>query len=284
MSKADFNLLFMKALKSAAKTTRTYDEKVGRYARVPTELRPTIKQRAKWQSTEMAKPGGSHVFIKYDNIHAPHYKGERIYQLSKADVKKWEKEHFEPSLIGTRIGKPVFEMYQGVWHHFPHDFYGRGSSVSISSADGDIVRHFALNFDTYGRHGIKAAIQRSFDAKPNDMRHYKALLAESKKTGLPTRFKDDVIKHDKRSLTHRDPSLPFGWVLRDDGTHLVFPEAEYDGRQPSFFVDSMMKSFGAPGSLNPNLTFYAWDGTKLSRKTPAAMKEWLNDEHRKANR
>jgi len=283
-----FDLLYMKALKSAAKATRVYDEGKQR-RRVLDDIRPTIKQRAMWQTTPMAKAGGSHVFVKYDNKHARPYRrghtpsrqGEMIYQLSKADIRKWEKVDNDPTYLGIRIGKPVFERFQGAWHHYPHETYGRDSGVSIVTAAGDIVYHYTLNYDDYGPYGIKEAMQAKLAAKPNDMRHYKALLKESKKTGLPTDYVADLTEHDKRSLTHRDPKLPFGWLLRDSGTNLVFPESLFDKETPGAFVDMVSRSYS---SSTGTMAFYAWDGVSLAKKTPDAMKEWLDREYRKANR
>ena len=58
---------------------------------------------------------------------------------------------------------------------------------------------------------------------PESRRHYSALLEESKRVGWPAFFQRDLTLHDRNSLAERDPSESFAWVLRESGTHIVFP-------------------------------------------------------------
>jgi hypothetical protein len=286
MSKS-LDLLFFKALKQAAKSTRQYEPTLNRKTRVPADLRSRIKQRAKWETMEMPKRTGQYAYVKYEKI-APGqfgYKGfatEYISQLTKADVKKWEKLYFEPHLLANqKIGKIVFQKYQDTWHHYPVDEQRGTSAVHISTAASDIIHHLAINIESFKHHpaSIKREIERAFGDKPNDMRHYKALVAESNRTGMPQHYKDDLIKHDKRALSYRDPSLPFGWVLRTHGTHIIDPLELWDGKLPGASVKSYLSTFEAEKTA-----LYAWDGARLIKKSPEQMTEWLDSQYKSHQR
>jgi len=274
MATKKFDVLFHKALKQAAKSTREYDPKLNRETRVPAPFRPLVKQRAKWETMEEPKRG-QHVYLKYQTTLRP--VRDLISQLSKADIKKWEKAHFEPSLLEReKVGKIVFEQYRDVWHHHPVDRRGESTRIKIMSVAGDIIRHFTIDMKDHSIYSIKREMERVLGEKPNDMRHYKAIVAEAERMGMPQRFTDDLFVHDKHELKYKDPSLPFGWVLRMSGTHIIDPYAKSNGEDAGGLIKALIGF-----SSSENTTFYIWSGNTLKKTTPEHMRTWLNRLHQR---
>lgn len=90
---------------------------------------------------------------------------------------------------------------------------------------------------------------------------YAAMLAESKRTGLPHTFVSDLTVHDRAWVEARDPALPFLWALRPDGTHTFGLEGlDKNGVRGSFsalrILDTLARDF--EGSR-----FYLWNGVSL---------------------
>lgn len=102
---------------------------------------------------------------------------------------------------------------------------------------------------------------------PEHMRHWQALVAEAARVGWPTSYERDLTQIDRVILQERDPSLPFGWILREMGTHLFFPE----WRQMRGW-SSIAECFGR----EPGHRFYRWDGRTL-REFPdvLAFERWI---------
>lgn len=203
--------------------------------------------------------------------------GQAVYHLNAAAMKKWAAAHYFPPLL-SKIAKPAFVGYQGEWHKYPVNHLTGESRLSgdIDSKEMRIIHYEAIDANDKSANEIRALLESKRTEKKNDMRHYKAMLAESKKVGWPSAYEGDLTKHDKRELTYRSPDLPVGWILRDSGTHLVMPEKLSDGRAPGVAYYRMMKqSFGTE-----NCRFYAWDGTVLQSMRPEAWVDWIDRKHR----
>jgi hypothetical protein len=92
-------------------------------------------------------------------------------------------------------------------------------------------------------------------------RAYRAMLAEARRVGWPTRFRADLLKHDRESLRAVPDPKPLLWVLCESGTCL-YPISgnPIDGaghtawEAPKFVVDA----FSAD-----QCRCYIWDGASL---------------------
>lgn len=60
---------------------------------------------------------------------------------------------------------------------------------------------------------------------------YQALVRVSNDIGWPVSFRTDLTKHDRGALKDWGDDQPFAWCLREDGTHLVHPDARYGVHQ-----------------------------------------------------
>ena len=54
---------------------------------------------------------------------------------------------------------------------------------------------------------------------------FTAITKEALSVGWPTSYRRDLTLHDRRELSRHEEGDPFLWVLRELGTHLVFPGA-----------------------------------------------------------
>ena len=108
------------------------------------------------------------------------------------------------------------------------------------------------------------------------MRHYQALVAESDAVGWPTRFETDLTKWDREALSERDPSLPFAWVLRPDGTGLILPSdlTPFAKSGASYVARAHADAFGIE-----NCRFYWWDGVALRKVSLDALEDLLAVEY-----
>jgi len=91
------------------------------------------------------------------------------------------------------------------------------------------------------------------------MLHYKALCAASKKHGLPLAYHADLTVHDRFQLSGNPNADPFGWIVRENGTHLFYPTRE--GNRDGF---RYLATCFAPGSWSDQaMLFFWWDGSRL---------------------
>jgi hypothetical protein len=206
--------------------------------------------------------------------------GDAIYHFSLPAMRKWaESPYFYDRQAASKIGKLTYVVYQGEWHRHPIDHRGHTSRLpdDFDSKERRIVHYQTTNITDMSTNEIQRALEGARKVVKNDMRHYKAFLRESKKVGWPTRYGTDLIKHDKRELTYRSPDLPVGWILRESGTHIIFPENEVDNssRPGHQWVSIAKNSFGLE-----NARFYAWDGVSLREMKPDVWAEWMNRKHR----
>lgn len=269
------NKLYMSALKSIVKEKKDSGRLHGKVAE---DQREIYKQRAAFRA--LLKTPGKKIFLK--STHGRN-KIPVIYMLTPGDIKKWAKSDYDLSqLEHKRVGRLVFETYQGAWHFAPIKWNSdAATSVSIVSPEGEVISYKTIDFDKHGRYSIGKALEAALGPqKKNDMRHYKALLAESKKVGWPVSYATDLTTHDERELRHRDPDMPFGWILRELGTHLILPETGYDSpaQAPGArYVASMKSSYG---DLQKSCRFYRWDGHTLTLTSPEKWAEWVDKKHK----
>lgn len=220
----------------------------------------------------------SQITAKPKAVHVRY--GDAVYHFSVPLLRKWAEYHYEPQLV-PKIGKKVFVGFQGDWHRHPINFSAISESMvpqDLDNKDMRIIQYESINANKKSANEIRIALEDRRTEKKNDMRHFKAMLAESKRTKWPSSYATDLEKHDKRELSYRSPDLPVGWILRDSGTHLVFPEKKYDGSDShpgKRNVRSMKESFGLDACR-----FYAWDGTALRHMQPEMWAEWIDKQHR----
>jgi len=92
------------------------------------------------------------------------------------------------------------------------------------------------------------------------MRHYRALVSAAEARGWPTRFYRDLYTHDRAFCAQRDPSEPFAWALRADGTHIMGVDDRRVGHRIERAEDgprSIERAFGDA------IAWFFWDGRAL---------------------
>lgn len=222
-----------------------------------------------------AKPRAKKVYVRT---------AKAVYELSPKAAEKvvFDYSWRDPDATLSRHGKKLFVPWQGSWAKWPIERITQADTVKVDTPEGNIIHYLAIDAKDIQTHaGLKALIAERQHPKKNDMRHYKAMLATSKKVGWPKSFATDFTKHDKRDLTFRDPDLPAGWILREGGTQLVFPENTVSitnnrAALPSAWLKIMEGSYGLA-----SCKFYVWDGTALISKSPEGWAEWMDGKHRK---
>jgi hypothetical protein len=214
---------------------------------------------------------------------------EAVFELSPVATKKWlTADYYDGPLKKSleKFGKKIMVPYQGGMTKFPiTEMHPQG--IKIMSKEGDIFHYLAIKLD--GKQSIReieTLVKEKQFPKKNDMRHYKALVATSKKVGWPKNYGTDLTTHDKKALTYRLPDLPFGWILRESGTYMVFPEQTVSvtsdrNAPPSHWVSSMRKNYE---DIDAHYKFYVWDGLALIHKTPDTWGEWMDTKHRQMNK
>lgn len=232
------------------------------------------------------KPKGVHITLQLPDS-ARYYGGPRalprtIYWFTpKAALAFLEAPFYgkpDPGVLSKLKVKALWQEHQGSYVKVgpPIDY---NTTLAFDSPEGLAIGYQGLDFTkplTYDQK--RALIQATLNPPPNDMRHYKALVAEAKRVGWPTSYAEDLTKHDQRSCCYRDPRLPFGWILRESGTHFVPAESAVDKRPPgSAYADIMRGSYA---SVEGSCKFYIWDGVSLHSHSPARWAEKLDSLHR----
>ena len=107
-----------------------------------------------------------------------------------------------------------------------------------------------------------------------EQRNFDALLAEADRIGWPERFRTDLTEHDRSTLSRRESTEPFAWVLSRSATYLVFPNRrpiDGAGHYAHEMPTSCREAFG-----RDNCRWYWWDGTGLvDVGSPEALAEHL---------
>lgn len=205
-----------------------------------------------------------------------------VYELNSKQAEKVVKDWVfrDPDASLQRHGTKILVMYQGSFTKHPvTDRYPE--AIKYGTPIGNIVQYLAIDGNDIHFHaGLKNQIKERQFPEKNDMRHYKAMVATSKKVGWPTSFATDMTTHDRRDLTYRSPTLPLGWILRPSGTNIVYPEMDVSMTNnkhapPSAWLKIMQGSYGMD-----ECKFYVWDGTALQEKRPETWGEWVDAKQR----
>ena len=93
---------------------------------------------------------------------------------------------------------------------------------------------------------------------------YATIAAESVRVGWPTNYRRDLTLHDRRELATRGADVgPFLWILRDYGTHLVFPGPHAGGVTCATLARSVLTTWAADRTR-----CYSYDRGRLLEITP----------------
>jgi hypothetical protein len=104
-------------------------------------------------------------------------------------------------------------------------------------------------------------------------KHYDALERVAGRLSLPTSYASDLTVHDRATLDKRDASLPFGWCLRQWGTHLFIPgTADGAGHTVDQFPGFVADAFD-----HEVLHWFWWDGERLSRVRRPSLERKLRE-------
>lgn len=90
---------------------------------------------------------------------------------------------------------------------------------------------------------------------------YLAMLAESKRLGMPARFMSDLTTHDRAAI-ERQPDEPFVWCVFSAGTVIMYARREHPAfgthRGLEYARELMSSCLALDGAR-----LYEWDGTAL---------------------
>lgn len=113
-----------------------------------------------------------------------------------------------------------------------------------------------------------------------------AISREALRIGWPTSYRRDLTLHDRRELARHDDAEPCIWIVRDMGTHLIFP-----GGQPAHVPTDTLNGWHFKAVSAADLTrsvisvwdndrtrCYVWDGSTLlavsNEEAIAAATRW----------
>jgi hypothetical protein len=104
--------------------------------------------------------------------------------------------------------------------------------------------------------------------------HWEAIVKEAERVGWPRDYRRDLYVHDRAHLGQLDPSEPFVWILRENGTHL-FSASYVDG----VGQDAVHFATSTPQIFAPYVCrIYTWDGLRLrEHKTPEHAAEAMRE-------
>lgn len=88
---------------------------------------------------------------------------------------------------------------------------------------------------------------------------YRAMKIEAAHLGLPQNFRDDLYKHDRRTLSRKTAPDTFGWILRESGTELL-----YIGNKWSITTAKYYQNY-------PEAHYFWYDGSALQYVEPDEM-------------
>lgn len=96
---------------------------------------------------------------------------------------------------------------------------------------------------------------------------YNAMLGESRTTGLPHKFKNDLELYDQNFTARTPQNSEWLWYLYDSGTHIVTPKYQQAYNKPKAIVACIETNF-------PGGHWYQWDGCALLKRTYEQALEW----------
>lgn len=227
----------------------------------------------------------------------------RLYVLTLAEAAAWCESMWsqatalaELAIVRGKTGrrlrdrKPSLVLYMGEWrvtapeadtqiNHLPTVQNGDPEAEDVRDAIGYGVPAFWLNgharWWSEVRQQVAARLARI--ARPNDGRHYRALVAESERVGWPLRYAADLTVHDRASLARTPHAEPFCWALGPSGTVLYFPERA-GAWGPADFIRTMRQ--------DGERRIYRWDGVSLASVEPSGddrLVDWLARAERAAH-
>jgi hypothetical protein len=88
---------------------------------------------------------------------------------------------------------------------------------------------------------------------------YEEMADEARRCGWPDQFESDLICWDRAWCEKRDPSAPFGWILRQTGTHVIAPDwRDGAGHRAEEYPGFVAGAFG-----EGHCRWYWWNGATL---------------------
>ncbi len=108
---------------------------------------------------------------------------------------------------------------------------------------------------------------------------YQVLMAESKRVGWPEAYREDLTVYDRLSLQTEKPE-EFGWVLRRNGTHLIFDKEEWYGNKE---YETLRKTRFTIGFLEACINqseenlFYWFSGGKLKQVSRDFLQQKIDE-------
>lgn len=114
------------------------------------------------------------------------------------------------------------------------------------------------------------------------MKAYEALFAVAEKVGWPEYYRDDLVVHDKAAVEESGDDVPYVWVLRDRGTHLVPITGTWDSRST---IEAYVKGFDSYGNRGDGKRWFTWcpkqqrleevDSTTAAQRVQEWAKEYV---------
>ena len=92
------------------------------------------------------------------------------------------------------------------------------------------------------------------------MKHYDAILAKAEELGMPQYFRDDLLVHDKDTLSEWPENKPFVWSVRPSGTHTICVQDE--------LALNWGKACFNYESGDKEVRWFIWTGQDLVESTP----------------
>jgi hypothetical protein len=150
---------------------------------------------------------------------------------------------------------------------------------------------YSVEVDPDGSHWIECEECDGYgiEVTAQSRRAYLALSAEAGRVGWPTHYKRDLTYWDRNALDGRDPALPFVWVLRELGTHLVAPTQQRLNPWTGALIGGLSEAIKSGCGMLRTLAregghrFYWWNGARLREVSPDDAIELYTEACREGN-
>lgn len=147
-----------------------------------------------------------------------------------------------------------------------------GDPIPCSTCDGDGEVWSHRDYDGSNWRECEACDGTGVVLDTWHRRAYHAISQEAGAVGWPTSYSEDLTVHDRRTCAERDASVPFAWILRECGTHIIAADA--DGAK-------LILNCFAPGSWGDKARYYTWDGRRLREVADyKALAKWADGQAR----
>jgi len=158
----------------------------------------------------------------------------------------------------------------------------KGDPIPCSKCDGDGEIWTPVEYDGSHFRECENCDGTGVELDPYHRRAYLAISQEAGAVGWPMHYREDLTVHDRGLCEKTDPSMPFAWILRESGTHLMVIDADPADRSGNTVHGLIRNCFG-PGSWGDAARFYKWDGHKLREvENHEALARWAETVHRDA--